>query len=71
MDRMFVYPFHKRGGAWVLSRERDWYTHHALQYAETWLEGPVLRRHLADGQEAITNYITSQPGVHSEIAVKP
>lgn len=60
VDRTYVYPFHLCGDAWVLSRERDWYTEHALRYAEAWLDVPLVRRHLARDQEAITNYDTSQ-----------
>jgi len=55
-SRVYRYPFHLRGGYWVLSREKAWYTDHALQYAEREFDGEVLQRHLPASQSELDEF---------------
>lgn len=55
-SRTYRYPLHRRNGYWVLSRTRDWYTQHALEYAEREFDSDVLRRHLAASQSSLDDF---------------
>ena len=55
------YRFHRHGDAWVLSRERDWYTTHALEYAERELDGEVLRRCVGGEQMTFRDFDDDGP----------
>lgn len=52
----YEYRLHRKGGAWVLSRERGWYTAHALRYAERELDGDVMRRRVAGEQTTFGDF---------------
>jgi hypothetical protein len=55
-NRTYRYQFHLRGEYWVLSRPRDWYTEHVLDYAEREFDGEVLRRHLPASQTSFDDF---------------
>ena len=54
--RAYEYRLHRKGGAWVLSRELDWYTEHALRYAEKELDEQVMRRRVDGEQMTFADY---------------
>lgn len=54
--RAHKYRFHHTGEVWVLSRERDWYTDHALRYAARELIGTVVRRHIPPEQSTLKDF---------------
>jgi hypothetical protein len=54
--RVYRYLFHLRGGYWVLSRERDWYTEHALKYAGRKFDREVLQRHVPPSQTPLGDF---------------
>lgn len=54
-SRVYRYPLHRHDGVWVLSRERSWYTRHALSYAERNLD-EVLRRYIPPSQARLTDF---------------
>jgi len=67
--RAHQYRFHHTGAVWALSRERDWYTRHALQYAERELDGPVIRRHLPAEQATLDDFDGDRPSDRGRVGV--
>lgn len=54
-ERVYRYPLHRHADIWVLSRPRDWYTSHALNYADRNLDD-VLRRYIPPSQARLTDF---------------
>jgi len=59
--RTYRYPFVRVGDAWMLDRERDWYTEHALQYAAMELDAPLVRKRMHPNQTALDDFTDNRP----------
>jgi len=59
--RTYSYPFVRVGDAWMLDRERAWYTEHALWYAEMVLDAPLVRKRMHPDQATFDDYTGDFP----------
>jgi len=54
--RTYSYPFVRVGDAWMLARERDWYTEHALTFAAGGLDGELVRKQMHASQTTFDDF---------------
>ncbi|WP_435068499.1 hypothetical protein [Haloplanus sp. C73] len=59
--RTYRYPFVRVGDAWMLDRERDWYTEHALQYAAMKLDAPLVHKRMHPNQTVLDDFTNDRP----------
>lgn len=50
------------GDVWTLSRERDWYTTHVLQFAKTELDDQILIRQVSADQAFLDDFVDDSRG---------
>lgn len=69
MARTYRYPFVKVGGAWMLARERAWYTEHAITYAAARLDGQLVRKQMHPSQATFDDFDDDHPSDHGRVGV--
>ena len=59
--RTYRYPFVRVSDAWMLARERAWYTEHALTFAAGGLDGPLVRKQIHPEQTTLDDFDDERP----------
>lgn len=66
--RTYRYSFVRVSDAWMLARERAWYTEHALTFAAGGLDGPLVRKQVHPEQTTFDDF-DDPPSEHGRVGV--
>lgn len=67
-SRTYRYPFVRVSDAWMLARERAWYTEHALTFAAGGLDGRLVRKQLHPEQTTLDDF-DDCPSEHGRVGM--